>query len=75
MAGLDVRDRLVVQRQMLNKRLGLDVAGNLQLGIDKELFSDEDLLTGMKKEMNMEQDAVIFKIFLQDCARNVIQKG
>lgn len=39
---------------MLNRRLGLDMAGNLKLGIDKDLFSDEDLLTGMKNENQVE---------------------
>ena len=36
------KERLSQQRQLLNKRLGLDLAGNL--GIDTgNLFNDEDL--------------------------------
>jgi len=46
--GLNDQDQLVRQRQMLNKRLGLDMAGNLALGIGSDIFSDEDLLTGIK---------------------------
>lgn len=33
---------------MLNKRLGLDMAGNL--GIGGDIFSDEDLVSGIKTE-------------------------
>ena len=46
---VDDREKLLHQRQMLNKRLGLDMAGNLKLGIDAELFSDDDLMTGIKE--------------------------
>ena len=42
------KDQLSQQRQMLNKRLGLDMAGNL--GIGGEIFSDEDLVSGIKPE-------------------------
>ncbi|XP_060582986.1 TATA-binding protein-associated factor 172-like [Ruditapes philippinarum] len=56
LTGIDERERLLIQRQMLNKRLGLDVAGNLQLDIDKDLYSDEDLLTGMNKETAFKQE-------------------
>lgn len=42
------KDQLSLQRQMLNKRLGLDMAGNL--GIGGEIFSDEDLVAGIKTE-------------------------
>lgn len=48
-AEIDDREKLLHQRQMLNKRLGLDMAGNLKLGIDAELFSDDDLMTGIKE--------------------------
>lgn len=42
------KDQLSLQRQMLNKRLGLDMAGNL--GIGGDIFSDEDLVAGIKTE-------------------------
>lgn len=32
---------------MLNKKLGLDMAGSLKLGLDGDLFSDEDLKSGL----------------------------
>jgi hypothetical protein len=32
---------------MLNKKLGLDIAGSLRLGLDGDLFSDEDLKSGL----------------------------
>ncbi|WAQ95248.1 BTAF1-like protein [Mya arenaria] len=56
LSGLDERDRLAYQRQMLNKKLGLDMAGNLKLGLDTDLYTDEDLLTGMKKEDETKPD-------------------
>ncbi|XP_069123766.1 TATA-binding protein-associated factor 172-like [Argopecten irradians] len=42
------KDQLTRQRQMLNKRLGLDVAGNLGLGIGSDIFTDDDLIMGIK---------------------------
>ena len=47
---MDDREYLIQQRQMLNKRLGLDMAGNLKLDIDRELFTDDDLASGIKGE-------------------------
>ena len=41
--GLDQKDRLTRQKQLLNKRLGLDVAGGLGIQ-SEELFREEDLL-------------------------------
>ncbi|KAK7868472.1 hypothetical protein R5R35_011216 [Gryllus longicercus] len=42
MSGLDVREKMARQRQLLNARLGLDVAS--KIGIDvTELFTSEDL--------------------------------
>ena len=38
---MDDKEQLLQQRQQLNKRLGLDIAGGL--GLDNNLFSDEDL--------------------------------
>ncbi|XP_052235352.1 TATA-binding protein-associated factor 172-like isoform X2 [Dreissena polymorpha] len=50
LTGLDERERLVYHRQMLNRRLGLDMAGSLKLGLDQDLYTDDDLLTGMGQE-------------------------
>ena len=57
---VDDREKLMHQRQMLNKRLGLDMAGNLKLGIDADIFTDDDLLTGIKESQQhgVEMDAV-----------------
>lgn len=41
--GLDQKERLVRQRQILNKRLGLELAGSLGMETG-DLFTDEDLL-------------------------------
>ncbi|RUS77118.1 hypothetical protein EGW08_015105, partial [Elysia chlorotica] len=38
---MDDKEQLLQQRQQLNKRLGLDIAGGI--GLDNNLFSDEDL--------------------------------
>jgi hypothetical protein len=40
---MDPKDKVARQRQLLNKRLGLDVAGGIGLETD-DLFKDEDLL-------------------------------
>lgn len=45
--GLDDKEKLSKQRQLLNKKLGLDMAGSLKLGLDGDLFSDEDLKSGL----------------------------
>ena len=50
---MDDKEKVLHQRQMLNKRLGLDMAGNLKLGIDTDIFSDEDLLTGIKQSQQL----------------------
>ncbi|XP_064635758.1 TATA-binding protein-associated factor 172-like [Lineus longissimus] len=41
--GMDPKDKVTRQRQLLNKRLGLDVAGGMGLAPD-DLFKDEDLM-------------------------------
>lgn len=42
LSGIDVREKMARQRQLLNARLGLDVA--VRIGIDmSEVFSAEDL--------------------------------
>ena len=48
---MDDKDFLIQQRQMLNKRLGLDIAGNLKLDLDKDLFTDDDIASGIKSEL------------------------
>ena len=40
--GLDQKERLAIQKQQLNKRLGLDVAG-MDIGTD-ELVDETDLI-------------------------------
>lgn len=56
------KDQLSLQRQMLNKRLGLDMAGNL--GIGGDIFSDEDLVAGIKTENG---DTYSNKVKIQIC--------
>lgn len=55
---MDERDRLIYQRNMLNKKLGLDMAGALKLDLDKDLYTDEDLLTGMETDNSQRPDVV-----------------
>jgi len=43
---------------MLNKRLGLDMAGSLKLELDADLYTDEDLLTGMAAPEDVKPDTV-----------------
>lgn len=40
-AGIDVKERMAKQRQLLNARLGLDVVSNIGLDMT-ELFTNED---------------------------------
>ncbi|CAH1794395.1 unnamed protein product [Owenia fusiformis] len=47
--GLDQKERLSKQRQLLNKRLGLDVAGGLGMQTT-DLFADEDLVTNGNRD-------------------------
>jgi len=55
---MDERERLIYQRNMLNKKLGLDMAGALKLELDKDLYTDEDLLTGMDTNSDIKPDIV-----------------
>ncbi|KAK3090954.1 hypothetical protein FSP39_016028 [Pinctada imbricata] len=48
--SLDNKELLSHQRLLLNRRLGLDMAGNLKLGIEGDIFTEEDLVIGIKKE-------------------------
>ncbi|KAM7432717.1 btaf1 RNA polymerase II [Porites harrisoni] len=41
--GLEPKERLIRQQKLLRKRLGLDIAPGIDVGMDK-LFDDEDLL-------------------------------
>lgn len=41
--GLDPKEKLIYQKKMVRKRLGLDIVPGLDVGMDK-LFDDEDLL-------------------------------
>ncbi|XP_068672856.1 TATA-binding protein-associated factor 172-like [Montipora foliosa] len=45
LTGLEPKDRLIRQQKLLRKRLGLDIAPGIDVGMDK-LFDDEDLLVG-----------------------------
>ena len=57
--GLDPKEKLLKQRHLLQKRLGLDVGG--VLGMDsEELFDDEDLI--MKKEQPAKADSNTLKL-------------
>jgi hypothetical protein len=48
--GIDVREKMARQRQLLNARLGLDVA--VRIGIDmSEVFSTEDLTISVDVDM------------------------
>jgi len=55
---MDERERLIYQRNMLNKKLGLDMGGALKLELDKDLYTDEDLLTGMDTNSDIKPDIV-----------------
>lgn len=47
----DIREKMAKQRQMLNARLGLDMAA--QIGIDTaNLFTNDDLITSPEKQDN-----------------------
>lgn len=46
--GLDSKEKMARQRQLLNCKLGLDVAANF--GMDtSSLFSNDDLISNMEK--------------------------
>ena len=49
LSEMDDGEKLVHQRENLNKRLGLGMAGNLNLGLDSGIFTDDDLMTGIKE--------------------------
>lgn len=50
-SGIDNKEKMAKQRQMLNARLGLDVAA--KLGMDtSSLFSNDDLVTNNGKPEN-----------------------
>lgn len=54
--GLDVKERMAKQRQLLNSRLGLDVAA--KMGFDTcSLFSNEDLISNVEKTECNEKDS------------------
>jgi TATA-binding protein-associated factor len=51
LSGIDVREKLARQRQLLNARLGLDVA--LRIGMDmSEIFSTEDLTISLEADVS-----------------------
>ncbi|XP_031555940.1 TATA-binding protein-associated factor 172-like [Actinia tenebrosa] len=71
LAGLDPKEKLMYQKKMVRKRLGLDIIPGLDVGMDK-LFEDEDLLVkpeetrpqNLKKQSSFESaaDAVAAEI-------------
>jgi hypothetical protein len=53
LSGIDVREKMARQRQLLNARLGLDVA--VRIGIDvSEVFSTEDLTISLDVDMSQQ---------------------
>ena len=77
-SDVDDKEKVLHQRQMLNKRLGLDMAGNLKLGIDSDIFSDEDLLTGIKQsqQLGKAMDAVSWTLlfYSQNYLSRIVRK-
>lgn len=60
-SGLDVKERLVKQRQLLNARLGLDVAA--KIGLDTfALFTNEDLSMNTDKIEINEKTSTVVKV-------------
>ena len=61
---MDDGEKLVHQRENLNKRLGLGMAGNLNLGLDSGIFTDDDLMTGIKEtqQHGVVMDAVSYSL-------------
>ena len=47
------KELIAKQKQLLNKRLGLDVAEGLGITADEELFKEEDLLTKSEKNVSL----------------------
>lgn len=46
--GLEPKERLSRQQKLLRKRLGLDIAPGIDVGMDK-LFDDEDLIVSAQE--------------------------
>ena len=47
------KELIAKQKQLLNKRLGLDVVQGLGITGDEELFKEEDLLTKSEKNVSL----------------------
>ncbi|KAJ8949069.1 hypothetical protein NQ318_016971 [Aromia moschata] len=63
--GTDVKERMAKQRQLLNARLGLDVAA--QLGFDtSSLFSNDDLMGGNEKQESTSNNSEVIKKNLKE---------
>ena len=54
------------QKQLLNKRLGLDVAGGLGIAGDAELFREEDLITKSDRSASFTQQVGRTSLFMGD---------
>ena len=67
--GLDPKERLSRQQKLLRKRLGLDIAPGIDVGMDK-LFDDEDLLVnthGSKgKSLTKQRSFEVHKTYICD---------
>ena len=60
-SGIDIREKMARQRQVLNSRLGLDVA--VKIGIDmSEIFSAEDLTISLDAD-GSRQDATRVSVY------------
>lgn len=57
-SNLDIKERLAKQRQILNSRLGLDVAN--KTGIDlSEIFTNEDLVNHSAEDVKKDMTKVL----------------
>ncbi|KAJ8933842.1 hypothetical protein NQ314_013764 [Rhamnusium bicolor] len=58
--GIDTKERMAKQRQLLNTRLGLDMAA--KIGLDTtSLFTNEDLVANEKQDSTLDNSVVIRK--------------
>ena len=61
--GLSRQDALCQQRQRLRKRLGLDFAGGIDVGMEG-LFDDNDLLTVKQEKKIIKQSSTEVSIYV-----------
>ena len=65
LSELDPKQRIAWQQKLLRKRLGLDIAPGLDVGMDK-MFSDEDLLVDIQhtKVIKKQKSTEVCKIIV-----------